>query len=77
MLVHCVTDFYFDVAGVVRLRLSTGRVVYTPCCIRRHALKAYETLLQHAIGSAAHHCPFSDSDEIGVIDTGPGLLMVV
>ena len=39
MLVHCVTDFYFDVAGVVRLRLSTGRVVYTPCCIRRHALK--------------------------------------
>ena len=39
MLVHCVTDFYFDVAGVVRLRLSTGRVVYTPCCIHRHALK--------------------------------------
>ena len=39
--------------------------------------EAYETLLQHAIGSAAHHCPFSDSDEMGVIDTGPGLLMVV
>ena len=76
MLVHCVTDSTSTSPGLSVFAFQLGESCI-PMLHPSSCFEAYETLLQHAIGLAAHHCPFSDSDEMGVIDTGPGLLMVV